>query len=60
MSFLRLYAGVLGLLRPVLWMALALEAGNVALALTLFIDPLLFGKVIDRLVGAQGAGAVPQ
>ena len=60
MSFLRLYARVLGLLRPVIGMALALAAGNVALAFTLFAEPLLFGKVIDRLAGAQGAGKVPQ
>ena len=60
MSFLRLYARVLGLLRPVVWMALALAAGNVALAFTLFAEPLLFGKVIDGLAGAQGAGMIPQ
>ena len=60
MPFLRLYARVLGLLRPVIWMALALAAGNVALAFTLFAEPLLFGKVIDRLAGAQSAGTVPQ
>ena len=54
MSFLRLYARVLGLLRPALWTALALAAGNVAIAFTLFADPLLFGKVIDQLTGIRG------
>jgi glucan exporter ATP-binding protein len=60
MSFPRLYARVLGLLSPVKGIAFALAAANVALAFTQFAEPLLFGKVVDRLAGAQSAGATPQ
>jgi glucan exporter ATP-binding protein len=59
MSFLILYARVLGLLRPVWRASLALAIANVALALTQFADPLLFGKVVDQLAGARGAGRAP-
>jgi ATP-binding cassette subfamily B protein len=60
MSFARLYARVLGLLRPVLGLVFALAAANVALAFTQFGEPLLFGKVVDRIAGAQSTGATPQ
>ena len=57
MSFLILYARVLSLLRPVWRGALALVVANLVLATTQFAEPLLLGKVIDRLVIAQGRGA---
>ncbi len=60
MSFLRLYSRVLGLLRPVAAAALALVVANLALAFAQFAEPLLFGKVIDRLAAAQGADAPPR
>ncbi|MGD0562177.1 MAG: glucan ABC transporter ATP-binding protein/ permease [Roseiarcus sp.] len=59
MSFLRLYARVLAQLRPVKGLAGALVVANVALASAQFAEPLLYGKVIDRLAGAQAAGAAP-
>ena len=60
MSFLRLYARVLGLLRPVATLAFLLALGNVGLAFAQFADPLLFGKVVDRLANAQSAHEAPQ
>jgi len=60
MYFLRLYARVLGLLRPVLFTSLVLVGANLALAFSQFAEPMLFGKVVDRLAGAQGAHAIPQ
>ncbi len=59
MSFLRLYARVLAQLRPVKRLAGALVAANLALATAQFAEPLLYGKVIDRLASAQAAGAAP-
>jgi ATP-binding cassette subfamily B protein len=53
MPFLVLYARVLGLLRPVWPAALALVGANLALATAQFAEPLLFGKVIDRLAKAR-------
>jgi glucan exporter ATP-binding protein len=60
MSFVRIYARVLGLLGPERWLAVALVLANVALACSQFAEPLLFGKVIDQLSRAQRAGALPQ
>lgn len=53
MSFLRLYARVLARLRPVISAAAMLAIVNLALAFAQFAEPLLFGKVVDRL--ASGA-----
>ena len=60
MHFLRLYARVLLQLRPEWKPSLALIAANLALAATAFGEPLLFGKVIDKLASAQGAHVRPQ
>ena len=60
MSFLRLYARVLALLRPVVILAVVLALANVALAFAQFAEPLLFGKVVDRLASAQSRNAAPQ
>ncbi len=60
MLFLRLYARVLLQLRPEWKPSLALIAANLALAAAAFGEPLLFGKVIDRLAGAQGQAVKPQ
>ena len=50
MSFTRLYGRVLGLLAAQKWLAAALVLANVALAVSQFAEPLLFGKVIDQLL----------
>ncbi len=57
MSFMKLYARVLGLLGPEKWLAAALVLANVALAVSQFAEPMLFGKVIDQLSHSQSAGA---
>jgi len=49
MSFLKLYARVLSLLSAALPAAIALVVANLGLAVAQFAEPLLFGKVIDRL-----------
>ena len=52
-----LYSRVLRLLGPEKWLAVALALANVALAISQFAEPLLFGKVIDQLSHPQGSGA---
>ena len=49
MEFTRIYARVLGLLRPERGLAIGLAVGNVSLASITFIEPILFGRVIDVL-----------
>jgi len=49
MAFLRLYARVLALLAPDRRLALGLAAAAVALAGLQFLEPLLFGRVVDLL-----------
>ena len=56
MSFLSLYGRVLAQLRPVRATAAMLVLANLAFASAQFAEPLLYGQVIDRLVGAQQAG----
>jgi ATP-binding cassette, subfamily B, beta-glucan exporter len=57
MSFLRLYLRVLALLGPEARLAITLAAANIALAVSQFIEPVLFGRIIDRLSGALPASA---
>jgi ATP-binding cassette, subfamily B, beta-glucan exporter len=57
MSFVRLYGRVLGLLRADARLAVTLALANIALALAQFVEPVLFGRIIDRLSGALPAGA---
>jgi ATP-binding cassette, subfamily B, beta-glucan exporter len=56
MSFLRLYGRVLGLVAPEARLAITLAAANIALAVSQFVEPVLFGRIIDRLTGALPAG----
>ena len=58
MSLLRTYLRVLGLLAPERALACALAAANLALAGVLFLEPELFGKVIDALGSAHGRPAL--
>ena len=53
----RLYLRVLGLLAPEKWLAMLLVLANLGLASVLFIEPTLFGKVIDALTGTKGGSA---
>ena len=49
MSLLATYSRVLRLLRPERGTALALVVANLAIAMSQFAEPLLFGRIIDRL-----------
>ena len=49
MSILRLYLRVIGLLAPEKGLALALTFANLALAGVYFLEPWLFGRVVDAL-----------
>ncbi|MCB4821757.1 glucan ABC transporter ATP-binding protein/ permease [Roseicella aerolata] len=52
MQLVRLYGRVLGLLKPDRWVATGLGIANVALAGLVFLEPVLFGRVIDVLTRA--------
>ena len=57
MSILRLYLRVLGLLAPEKSLAITLAAANLALAGVFFLEPMLFGQVVDALSTDGGSGA---
>jgi ATP-binding cassette, subfamily B, beta-glucan exporter len=59
MNFLRLYGRVLGLLGSEARLGWLLAGANVALAAAQFGEPVLFGRIIDALVGAQSKGVEP-
>ncbi|MEA2906220.1 MAG: ATP-binding cassette, subfamily beta-glucan exporter [Alphaproteobacteria bacterium] len=54
MRFLRLYFRVLALLGPEARLGWTLAIANVALASAQFIEPVLFGRIVDTLANAQG------
>lgn len=54
MRYVRLYARVLGLLKPNAALAWTLGIANLALAAAHFAEPVLFGKVIDSLTRNAG------
>ena len=56
MTMFRLYARVLGLLGPQMRLGWLLALANVALAAAALAEPVLFGRIIDALAGAQGTG----
>jgi glucan exporter ATP-binding protein len=56
MSFLRTYLRVLGLLAPDARLAVILAVANIALAAAQFVEPVLFGRIVDALSGALPAG----
>src|SRR4051812_1720927 len=58
MKFLRLYARVLALLGPEARLGWILALANLALASAQFVEPLLFGKIVDALANAQGGSRV--
>jgi ATP-binding cassette, subfamily B, beta-glucan exporter len=59
MSFLRTYLRVLGLLGNEARLAIILAAANIALAVSQFVEPVLFGRIIDALSGTLPAGLAP-
>ncbi|WP_158817221.1 glucan ABC transporter ATP-binding protein/ permease [Methylocapsa sp. S129] len=60
MSFLSLYARVLRQLSAAKGVAVALVIANLGLAAAQFAEPVLFGRIVDRLADAQRAGAAPR
>jgi len=60
MSLFRLYARVLSLLGSEGKLAWFLALGNLALATAQFAEPVLLGRIIDTLTGAQTRGAMPE
>jgi glucan exporter ATP-binding protein len=59
MSIFRLYGRVLALLGSESRLAWALALANVALASAQFAEPVLLGRIIDTLTGAQARGEPP-
>jgi len=57
MSFLRVYGRVLGLLKPERGLAIILTLANLALAGLQFVEPVMFGKVVDTLTNAASKPA---
>jgi ATP-binding cassette, subfamily B, beta-glucan exporter len=60
MNLLRIYARVLAQLGPEARLGWVLAIGNLALAASQFAEPVLFGRIIDALSGAERAGAAAQ
>jgi ATP-binding cassette subfamily B protein len=54
MKFLRLYLRVLELLGREARLGWALAIANVALAFAIFVEPILFGRIVDMLANSQG------
>ncbi|HEX8663153.1 MAG TPA: glucan ABC transporter ATP-binding protein/ permease [Beijerinckiaceae bacterium] len=59
MSLIRLYVRVLGQLGSDLRIGGVLALANVALAIAAFAEPILFGRIVDRLTQGQAAGGTP-
>ena len=59
MSFLRTYLRVIDLLAPEARLAGTLAIANIALAVAQFVEPVLFGHIIDALSGTLPAGIGP-
>src|SRR5580698_2583644 len=59
MSLVRVYLRVLGLLGAEVRLAVTLAAANIALAAAQFVEPVLFGRIVDALSGALPAGIKP-
>lgn len=53
MEILRIYYRVIALLAPEKWLATLLAAANLALAGVFFLEPWLFGRVVDALAGIR-------
>jgi glucan exporter ATP-binding protein len=58
MTMLRLYTRVLRLLGPQMRLGWLLAVANVALAAAALAEPVLFGRIIDALAGAQRGAAL--
>jgi ATP-binding cassette subfamily B protein len=56
MSFIRVYLRLLGLLSAEARLAITLGVANIALAVSQFVEPVLFGRIVDALSGALPEG----
>jgi ATP-binding cassette subfamily B protein len=56
MSFVRIYLRVLGLLGAEARLAVALALANIVLAVAQFVEPVLFGRIVDALSGPLPGG----
>jgi ATP-binding cassette, subfamily B, beta-glucan exporter len=54
MKFLRLYVRALALLGPEARLGWALAVANLVLASAHFVEPILFGRIVDMLANSQG------
>ncbi|MHB1217111.1 MAG: glucan ABC transporter ATP-binding protein/ permease [Alphaproteobacteria bacterium] len=52
MRFLRIYARALSMLAPERYLAITLALANVAVAALVFVEPVLFGRLVDILAHA--------
>ena len=59
MWLIRLYVRVLGQLGSDLRLGALLALGNIGLAVAAFAEPILFGRIIDRLTGGGAAATGP-
>ncbi|MEX2129049.1 MAG: glucan ABC transporter ATP-binding protein/ permease [Xanthobacteraceae bacterium] len=59
MYFIRLYTRVFAMLGPEAPLGVFLALANVALAVAQFVEPVLFGRIVDALVSAQAANRAP-
>src|SRR3954471_16441061 len=59
MNFIRLYARVLKLLGDESRLGWMLAIANMSLAAAQSAEPVLFGRIVDTLAGAQSRGGVP-
>ena len=59
MNFIRIYLRVLDQLGHEARLGWILAGANTALAVAQFAEPVLFGRIIDALAGAQAKGAPP-
>jgi len=60
MQFIRVYIRVLRLLGTESTLALVLVASNLGLAISQFAEPILFGRIVDKLATAQAGGHAVQ
>ncbi len=59
MWLIRLYVRVLGQLGSDLKIGAVLALANIGLAIAAFAEPILFGRIIDKLTGGGAAAATP-
>ena len=59
MNFVRLYTRVLEMLGGEARLGWTLAVANLALAAAQFAEPVLFGRIVDALAGAQTRGSAP-